>query len=293
MVMNVVNDYTADNFNKIMICVSRLLKTCPSINVSGKNIKEIRNFQFVLTDPDNCICNLPARKISMKYLSAETLWYLSQDYTDNVIGLYGSLWKRIAEDHVLNSNYGNLIFDSQFKWMIDTLSDDITSRRAILNINRWYHKHKVPNDLPCTMFMQFIVRHNYLNCYVFMRSNDLIYGATYDVPFFCMIHRLVHLILRRKHFGLKLGQYIHYATSLHVYERHYKMLNDIAGSELEGTTPFFIKIDDKFINDLCDGTCKSNAMRYLYEQSKYPIKNINIKTLKDIIDRFINKNTFL
>jgi thymidylate synthase len=56
-----------------------------------------------------------------------------------------------------------------------------------------------------------------------MRSNDLIYGFSYDVPWFNYLHRFVAEKLH-----MKVGKYRHFATSMHVYKRHFEMVEKIA-----------------------------------------------------------------
>jgi thymidylate synthase len=60
-----------------------------------------------------------------------------------------------------------------------------------------------------------------------MRSNDVIFGLTYDMPWFLFLLQEVC-----KATDQKPGAYAHYAASLHVYERHFKMLEDIAEEKI-------------------------------------------------------------
>jgi len=82
------------------------------------------------------------------------------------------------------------------------------------------------------MFLQFLIRDNKLDCYCFMRSNDIWLGLPYDVAFFTLVHEIVYTalvdILRN---DLQLGSYFHHATSLHVYERDYAGLEKVTHSD--------------------------------------------------------------
>ena len=55
-----------------------------------------------------------------------------------------------------------------------------------------------------------------------MRSNDIIYGTTYDIPWTSLVHQSMLLELEYEYPNLKLGRLIHTANSLHIYERMYK-----------------------------------------------------------------------
>jgi len=61
-----------------------------------------------------------------------------------------------------------------------------------------------------------------------MRSSDLILGITYDIPAFTLMQELMLLELNARGLDLKLGRYMHVSNSLHVYERHFEMLDKIA-----------------------------------------------------------------
>jgi len=67
-----------------------------------------------------------------------------------------------------------------------------------------------------------------------MRSNDIIYGFCYDFPFFSFLHQLMFCILKGTYEDLKLGPYIHHAASMHIYERHFDMMNKIVNN-VDGT----------------------------------------------------------
>jgi len=51
---------------------------------------------------------------------------------------------------------------------------------------------------------------------VSMRSNDLLWGFSYDINQFAYIQKLLAGIL-----GFKTGKYIHHSNSLHIYDYSY------------------------------------------------------------------------
>jgi len=137
------------------------------------------------------------------------------------------------KDGTVNSNYGYLANiekwhgKSQFAWCIDKLRDDINSRQALINYNQPRYKYEGNKDFVCTISQQFITRKGKLDSIVLMRSNDLIYGLTYDIVWFTGLQILLAEIL-----DIAVGKYNHYAASLHVYQRHFKMLEDMAHRKL-------------------------------------------------------------
>lgn len=101
------------------------------------------------------------------------------------------------------------------------LLENPNTRRAVVYVGR-------PDDLlmsddpdrasemPCTCVWQFDRTDGRLNMYVYMRSNDAVWGFTYDVPSFTAVQRAVAAAV-----GAPVGVYRHHAGSFHLYERHF------------------------------------------------------------------------
>jgi thymidylate synthase len=75
--------------------------------------------------------------------------------------------------------------------------------------------------------MQFFIRDKKLQLKVNMRSCDLIYGASFDIPWFVFVHYAMFQVLKQFYPKLEMGKLIHNSASLHLYERHFKMLENI------------------------------------------------------------------
>lgn len=199
----------------------------------GMETMELMNEIVCIENPItiNTICTLKERKLSRKYLNAELNWYRSGDLDIEYISEFSSMWSKIADEFGrVNSNYGHWAKhllgpdgSSQFKWCVKQLVDDRHSRRAVITYNQLEHKYEGVKDFPCTMYQQFYVRKGKLDSFVSMRSNDLIYGFCYDVPWFTLLQREMAQKL-----NIPLGNYYHHATSLHVYKKHFKMISKIA-----------------------------------------------------------------
>ena len=54
-----------------------------------------------------------------------------------------------------------------------------------------------------------------------MRSSDIWFGITYDIPFFTILMQVMRVQLLEKYPDLKLGTYTHHSVSLHMYERNF------------------------------------------------------------------------
>ncbi len=206
------------------------------IIVRGLKTKEIMNYQFVLK-PYQRFINFESRKLSLKYIKEELKWYFNGDKYDLSICDKAKIWKDLVnEDKTLNSNYGYIIFNNNFHRIIETLINDKYSRRAVIMIGDNDNLNSITKDYKCTNSIVFSIRKNKLNMFVNMRSNDAIFGVGNDIPFFSILHEMIFVSLRDLKYGnLELGNYTHYANSLHIYERHFKMLKKIVLLEEEIT----------------------------------------------------------
>jgi thymidylate synthase len=199
----------------------------------GMKIKESLGVSFKITDPRQRWVYNPARKFKHRYAIAETVWYLLGDDSTQWISYYAPFWEGISDDGLTaNSAYGARIFKPhgriagnrfvQWEWVKAELKRDPDTRRAIIHIKSPIDSIDASKDVPCTLALQFMIRDNRLHMVVNMRSSDFILGIANDVPAFTFFQELMALEL-----GLELGDYIHVSNSLHVYERHWDMLEEM------------------------------------------------------------------
>ena len=199
----------------------------------GMNVKEKLGVRFEITNPLHRIPYVPARKFKIQYMIAEALWYLSGDNKTEWIANYAPFWRDISDDGVTaNSAYGARIFKThpriaqgtlnQWEYIKDELRRDPDSRRAFLHIRTPSDSIIGSKDVPCTIGLQFFIRDGKLDLIVNMRSSDLVLGISYDVPAFTLLQELMAIEL-----NVLIGTYIHVSNSLHVYEKHFGMLDEI------------------------------------------------------------------
>lgn len=229
----------------------------------GLKTKEILNAQFVVDDP---YMTFECRKLSLKYMKAEALWYLSGDpYNDSILK-FAKIWGQIRQDNgEFFSNYGQYWFGKQngFKWVVDQLSRDEDSRQAVIPMLSKDHCFEGNKDVVCTSGVFFNIRDGKLNMTVVMRSSDFILGYAYDLPMFTMLHQMVYFQLVNSHYPrLELGEYTHNSISLHVYEKHWVMLEKIANNE--GRYEIDIPMADAPY-DLISGAFRSKFGQWLLE----------------------------
>ena len=206
----------------------------------GLLCKELTNFQYFLEPRERFMC-FDQRKFKLDYAKQEFLWYVRGNRKDTSIVKLASMWKDLVNpDGSINSNYGWYIFNSEaaddssyssnFERVIDTLTHDPDSRRAVITILGNDHLNSGTKDFPCTAYLNFQIRKNWFNIYVRMRSQDAIFGMGNDAPCFSFIQELMYCRLKAVYPLLRLGRYWHLADSFHVYERHFDMVESIVTS---------------------------------------------------------------
>lgn len=216
------------------------------------------------------------RRLDLDYIRREFQWYIGADKADARIANHAKLWKDCQNaDGTWNSNYGYYLFwKDGFTDAMKMLEKDMFSRRAYVSIfDSHIHKGRGVKDIPCTMSIGWSIRKNPINNHlrlhqlVTMRSNDLVFGLGNDAPVFAWLHQMAHRWLSEQYTSLQMGVYIHQAHSLHVYERHFDMVQEIAHARAKWVPVIGIPdICDKFeVEALLNGdTTQGKFSKWLY-----------------------------
>lgn len=204
-------------------------------NPRGLEIYELINTSYCLNNPTENMFTNEIRSIPKRYIAGELDWYFSgSNHLDDIVK-YSKFWSVIAnQDKTLNSAYGHLLFvkenkygQTQWNWAYNSLVKDKDSRQAIMYFGGPDYQYESNKDFVCTSYGQFLIRENKLYFHVYMRSNDLIKGTTFDVPFFTVLQQNMLLLLRKHYPELQLGSYYHNATSLHIYSNDFALVLDM------------------------------------------------------------------
>lgn len=233
----------ANSFENLYCSLVRALYDAPISNPRGMKVKEIIVPCLQLSNPRARLLNCPPRKANYGFAVGEFLWYLRGAEDLKSISYYNKRMVHYSNDgETINSAYGKRLLvdvagksnvDKLTQWQIcvEELIRDNDSRRAVMFIGSPAdHADAIisgSKDVPCTLSMQFLIRNKKLHLHVNMRSNDVIWGLTYDLFSFTLLQECMLLSLKEAGLDVELGSYIHTAGSMHVYEQHFGLMKEI------------------------------------------------------------------
>jgi len=234
--------------------------------IRGSEVIEATDYSFIISNPTRRFLTCPYRYNNIAATVFETLWVMSGrndlellkfflpncvDYSDNGGKTWGAGYgnrlryyhpnynryslfapgKGIFEDgkYISEDVYGIPFYD-QIDNVIKTLQQDPFSRQAIIVIpqpNIDYDINIKTKDRSCTIFVQFLIRDDQLNCYVRSRSNDILWGVfNVNVFEFTFLQEIIAGIL-----DTHVGEYHHNAVSFHYYMDKSNRIKNIINSK--------------------------------------------------------------
>ena len=130
---------------------------------------------------------------------------------------YNERLAEYADDGRLMGAYGPRLrrwrgTTDQLSQVLDTLSRDPGSRRAVIQLYDPETDARGHKDVPCTLGYRFFLRDGSLHMHTTMRSQDLWLGFCYDIFAATVLHELLAGWL-----GAQLGRYVLSVDSLHLY----------------------------------------------------------------------------
>jgi len=200
------------------------------IDKSGSKMVELIGATFI-ADEDWII-----RKPNYEYVERELQWYESQSlFVEDIPGETPVIWKAVSDKNgKINSNYGWCIFSeengNQYNNAITSLLKNPFSRQATMIYNRpSMHIDAITDgksDFMCTYANSLFIRDNKLISHYIMRSNDAVFGFCNDFHWAKHVQEKAFGDLKKSYPNLELGDIIWTASSFHVYERHFKFLDE-------------------------------------------------------------------
>lgn len=218
--------YNVDTIRKLL--TNKLINEQFVTDKSGVKTIELIGCSFKADEP--AIFGEP----NQDYVERELEWYESKSlYVKDIPGKTPLIWEQISDVHGrINSNYGYLIYSeangNQYERVLEALRADQNTRRAVMIYQRpSMHddfNSEGMSDFICTNAVQYLVREGKLVAIVQMRSNDAYFGYRNDYAW----QRHVQTKLANE-LGLEVGNLVWNAGSLHLYERHFKLVEKTWG----------------------------------------------------------------
>tara|TARA_A100001011_G_scaffold310263_1_gene326834 strand:- start:1181 stop:1873 length:693 start_codon:yes stop_codon:yes gene_type:complete len=201
---------------------------------SGCKTIEIVNASFVADKP------YLLREPSKEYIARELEWYKSQSLSvHDMPGGVPEIWVKVSDKNgFINSNYGWCIWSedntSQYDNVLIELGENPDSRRANMIYTRpemWHdYCYNGMSDFMCTNNVQYFIRNNHLVTCVYMRSNDAVFGYNNDYAWQEYVRDKLILDLETDTGNVyEKGPIYWNVGSLHVYERHFDLINEQVG----------------------------------------------------------------
>jgi thymidylate synthase len=198
-----------------------------TVSPRGERTREVANAVLRVMSPTEgpIVTRDPDRNAKIaRYTQAEFVLHERGERDSEAFAKHAPFWRKIANsDGTVNSAYGWLIWRNKscpndttpWEWARRALQKDPDTRQAFLRFSLPEHQWDGNRDQPCTMHGHFLLRDGALHLTVVMRSNDVVLGLVYDMPWFIhLLHRMA-----REIGAARVGTYTHIAHSLHLYER--------------------------------------------------------------------------
>ncbi len=221
----------------------------------GKAIREILDYKFTVEHPvaEPLVTKDKDRNsVIAQYTKKECELYDSMSNRVEDFAKASKFWEHLAnQDGTVNSAYGYLIWKKQsvgnsyyetgditkddvsmrtpWDWAKQSLIADKDSRQAILRFSLPEHQWVGNKDFVCTMHGNFSIREDQLHLCITMRSNDVVKGLAYDLPWFVSLMDRMVDELKPTYPKLKKGRYTHIAHSMHMYVKDEEVIEKMLG----------------------------------------------------------------
>lgn len=189
------------------------------ITPRGMKTKEVMHANILVRDPLDRLIFSPTRRMNIGFAIADWLQIMTGNNHLEFLTHFAQNMEKFADPEdasKVGGAYGPRLIQpdgSQIDGVINRLQTDPDSRQAVMTIySGMQDLDAKAHVVPCTLSLQFLVRDKRLHLIVTMRSNDIVWGLTYDVFMFTMMQEYV-----ARQIGVELGDYYHNAGSLHLY----------------------------------------------------------------------------
>ncbi len=204
--------------------INRFKELYKNKNFNDEGLLEIVGVSFIADS--NTLFGIP----NEEYIAKEIAWYNSK--SRNIYDMHNppKIWMDIAStEGMINSNYGWCIYSkenyNQYYEVLLKLQKNIHTRQANMIYTRpTMHVDSIVDgmyDFMCTNAVAYRYNKGKLDAIVQMRSNDAVFGYKNDYAW--QKHVLDNLCST---LGVDAGVIHWQVASLHIYPRHFNLLNE-------------------------------------------------------------------
>ena len=274
------------------------------IDVRGNKTKELLSRTIKIVDPLRRCYVLPHRNDNIFGKIAETLWMIKGRHDIGWLKYYlprapefsddGKTWRGAYGPRLRNWN-GHTNKVDQIKNVVELIKEDKFTRRAVMSM--WDPSEDIVDskDIPCNNWVHFFVRDFpagiwdngryassemvdalYMN--VTQRSCDILWGYSgIDTFAWSVLHQMMAYWT-----GCKVGEFSHFISSLHLYERHYKRAEKILDARIMKTLYQYGYKTPEFSTSIHDIDKKLRQVFVMENMVRIGhIKDVKVKAIKD------------
>lgn len=217
---------------------------------SPRATREILADAFTIEDPRERLVRIPARRLSTRFLVANTVWTIAGGHEAGMIAAYNARARDFARDRsYFEASFGARLFSpgNQLRHVERRLRADPESRRGTAVIYAPEDTLTDRLDVPCALALQFLIREGRLHAIAIMRSQSAAMVMPYDVFLFTMLQEILAVRL-----GIPLGHYIHTAGSMHYYQEEEDLIQKILADGIRGPSgmPAMQEASDRMLEEV-------------------------------------------
>ena len=216
--------------------LAKVLQDGQAVTVRGNEVKELRSHLVRIASPLERVYVLPQRNNNIFAMIAETIWVMAGRNDLGYLSYYLPRAIDFSDDgKVWRGGYGPRLRNwqgvDQFKEVARILNKDQHSRRAVMIIFDPSQDFVESKDIPCNNWLHFMIRDNYLHMGAVIRSNDVMWGFSGINTFeWSVLHEMMAYWTNSL-----VGDFSYFASSLHLYSRHYKRAQEMIASAKDKT----------------------------------------------------------
>lgn len=190
--------------------------------VRGFGVREVRNRGFTLERPLERVVVVPHRRSSVFAAIAETMWVLGGRNDVEFLQPYLPSARVYSDDGITwRGAYGPRLRNwdgiDQLRMCLDLIAEETSTRRAVMSLFDPGRDFVLSKDIPCNNWIHWLVRDGRMHMAIAVRSNDMFWGFSGINAFeWSVLHELMALWST-----VDVGDATYFATSFHLYGRHY------------------------------------------------------------------------